>query len=74
MTNGFIDDVPVNAVRTWERGFLEYMSANFPQVGENLRQQKDLSKETEEALRRGIEQYKKTAVVAQPAGITKADL
>jgi F-type H+-transporting ATPase subunit alpha len=61
VTNGFIDDVPVNHVRAWERGFLDYMTVNYPQVGEGLRTQKDLSKELEEALRRGIEAYKQVA-------------
>ena len=75
VTNGFIDDVPVNQVRAWERGFLDYMTANYPQVGDGLRSQRDLSKDIEENLRRGIEAYKKVAAPSsKPAGITKADL
>jgi len=60
VTNGFLDDVPTPNVRAWERGFLEYMAASFPQVGDGLRQAKDMSKELEADLRRGIEAYKKT--------------
>src|SRR5881227_3241242 len=60
LTNGFLDDVPAGEVRQWERGFLEFMAARFPQVGDGLRQAKDLSKELEADLRRGIEAYKKT--------------
>ncbi|PYP68772.1 MAG: F0F1 ATP synthase subunit alpha [Gemmatimonadetes bacterium] len=60
VTNGFLDDVPTQEVRVWERGFLEFMAARFPQVGDGLRQAKDLSKELEADLRRGIEAYKKT--------------
>ena len=63
VTNGFLDDVPVNAVRDWERGFHDYMAAEYPQVGEGLRTQKDLTKELEADLRRGIEAYKKVARV-----------
>src|SRR5882672_788716 len=33
LTNGYLDDVPVSAVREWERGFLEFMKSKFPQVG-----------------------------------------
>ena len=58
VTNGFIDDVPTNAVREWERGFHEFMATKFPQVGATIRDSKTLSKETEEDLRRGIEAYK----------------
>jgi F-type H+/Na+-transporting ATPase subunit alpha len=57
--NGFIDDVPVNQLRVWESGFHEFMAAQFPQVGERIRSEKALSKETEADLRRAIEEYKK---------------
>jgi F-type H+-transporting ATPase subunit alpha len=60
VTNGFLDDVPTNAVREWERNFLEYMGASYPQVGDGLRQAKDLTKEIEADLRRGIEAFKKS--------------
>ena len=61
VTNGFLDDVPVGKVREWERGFHDYMGASFPQVGEGIRTQKDLTKDIEADLRRGIEAYKKVA-------------
>jgi F-type H+-transporting ATPase subunit alpha len=60
VTNGFLDDVPTAEVRSWERGFLEFMAARFPQVGDGLRQAKDLSKELEADLKRGIEAFKQT--------------
>jgi F-type H+/Na+-transporting ATPase subunit alpha len=71
VTNGFLDDVSVGAVREWERGFHEYMAATYPQVGEALRQTKDLGKDTEENLRRGLEAYKKVAGVdaGRPAAV-----
>ena len=59
MTNGFLDDLPVNRIREWERGFHVFMAAQFPQVGDALRREKVLSQDTEEALKRGIESYKK---------------
>src|SRR5258707_11566885 len=31
VTNGFIDDVDTDKVRAWEKGFQEYMKAQFPQ-------------------------------------------
>jgi F-type H+-transporting ATPase subunit alpha len=74
VTNGFVDDVPVAKVREWERGFHEFMTTSYPQVGEGLRTGKTMTKEIEADLRRGIEAYKKTVPAAKPAGITKADL
>ncbi len=58
--NGYIDDVPVNKVREWETGFHAYMKAQFPQIGDTIKKDRVVSKETEAELRRAIEQYKKT--------------
>src|SRR3954464_11475056 len=74
LTNGFIDDVPVNKVREWEKNFHEFMKTQFPQVGDGLRKSKALSKEIEADLKRGIEDYKKVAKVEAEKGITKKDL
>jgi len=61
VANGYIDDVDVAALRDWERGFHEFMSAKFPQVGERIRNEKAMSKETEADFKRAIDEYKKTA-------------
>ncbi|MEJ7810274.1 MAG: F0F1 ATP synthase subunit alpha [Gemmatimonadaceae bacterium] len=58
VTNGHVDDVPVEQVREWERGFHDFMMAQHPQVGEHVRSEKLLSKETEDLLKRAIASYK----------------
>jgi F-type H+-transporting ATPase subunit alpha len=60
VTNGFLDEIPLTDIRAWEKGFLEFIPAQFPQVLERLRSEKALSKENEADLRRAIEQYKQT--------------
>ncbi len=60
VTNGFIDDVPVAKVRAWETGFHAYMAAKYPQVGDAIRKEKVLSKETEATLKQAIDAYKKS--------------
>ncbi len=60
VTNGFIDDVPVAQVRAWESAFHAYMTAQHPQVGEAIRKEKVLSKETEAQLKHAIDAYKKS--------------
>ena len=60
VTNGFLDNVDVSRVRAWERGYLEYVRAQFPQVLESIRTTKALSKDVEPELKRSIEQYSKT--------------
>jgi F-type H+-transporting ATPase subunit alpha len=61
VTNGFLDDIDVNKIKEWERGFHEFMKSQFPQVGDSLRNKKEL-KDVEADLRRGIEAYKATQV------------
>jgi hypothetical protein len=61
VTNGLLDDVPVNQVRDWERGFQEFMAARYPQVGDRIRTEKTLSKEIEADLKRGIDAFKQIA-------------
>jgi F-type H+-transporting ATPase subunit alpha len=60
VSNGFIDDVDVAKVREWEAGFHTYVKAQFPQIGEKIKKEKVVSKETEAELRRAIEQYKQS--------------
>ena len=61
VTNGFLDDVAVKDLKAWERGFHDFMGTKFPQVGNAIRGERAISKESEAALRRGIEEYKKVA-------------
>jgi F-type H+/Na+-transporting ATPase subunit alpha len=65
VTNGHLDDVPVATVKEWERDFLEFARAQYPQVGERLRTEKVLSKETEADLKRAIDAFKQSF---RPAG------
>ncbi|GDX86279.1 ATP synthase subunit alpha [Gemmatimonadota bacterium] len=59
--HGYIDDVDTAKVREWESGFHAFMKAQFPQVGDTIRAEKAISKDTEADLRRGIDEYKKLA-------------
>ena len=61
VTNGYLDEVPVPQVREWERGFHEFMHTQYPQVGDAIRKEKAISKDTEADLQRAIGEYKKMA-------------
>jgi F-type H+-transporting ATPase subunit alpha len=58
VTNGFLDDVPVSDIKEWERGFLEYLHAQWPQIGQRLRKEKEIKKDLEEELKRAIAAFK----------------
>src|SRR5215212_5984388 len=47
VTNGFLDQVPVNEIRAWESSFLDFVGAQYPQVSSGIKQQKALTKEIE---------------------------
>ena len=65
VTNGFLDQVAVGDIKEWERGFLEFVEEQFPQVPQKLRSEKVLSKETEAELRRAIENYNQSRTPAK---------
>ena len=69
VTNGHLDDVPVNRIREWERGFHDYLHAQFPQIGQGIRKEKALSKELEADLKRAITQYKELTASASDAPV-----
>ena len=57
VTNGFIDELPVSEIKAWETGFLEYAGAQYPQIANEIRTKKAMSKEIEADLKRAIEAY-----------------
>ncbi len=62
VTNGFLDTIDTGKVRAWEKGFLEYLRAQFPQILDGMRTTKALAKDAEAELKRAIEQYTKSFV------------
>ncbi|GLC25986.1 F0F1 ATP synthase subunit alpha [Roseisolibacter agri] len=57
VTNGYLDAIPVNRIREWERGFLDYARTQYPQVGDTIRTSKALGKDVEADLKRAIEAF-----------------
>jgi F-type H+/Na+-transporting ATPase subunit alpha len=66
VSSGGLDDIAVARLRVWEKEFLAFMGQSYPQVGQKIRTEKVLSKDTEEELKRGIAAFKAT-----PAGAPK---
>lgn len=57
--NGYIDDVPLDKVITFETSFHRFMEANHPKIGKNIAQEKEITAQTEEALKKAITEFKK---------------
>ncbi|MBA7618267.1 ATP synthase subunit alpha [subsurface metagenome] len=56
--NGYLDDVPVEKVRAFEEGFHRFMETSHPEIGQRIAAEKELSDETEEALKQAIAEFK----------------
>ena len=57
VTNGYLDDVPVDKISPLEEAFLRFMESNHPEVGKAIASEKALSEKTEEALKNAITQF-----------------
>ena len=57
--NGFIDDIPTDKVMAFEKGFHQFMAAQYPDIGDTIARTRVLDDVTEEKLKAAIAEYKK---------------
>ncbi len=62
--NGYLDDIPVEKVVSFETDFHRFMEANYPEVGKAIRQQKEIAEKIEEALKITIDEFKTSLYAA----------
>jgi F-type H+-transporting ATPase subunit alpha len=58
VTNGYLDDVAVDKVITWEGSFHRFMEPNHPELEHKINDDKEIKPETEEALKAAIKEFK----------------
>jgi F-type H+-transporting ATPase subunit alpha len=58
VTNGFLDDVEVVAIRKWEQDFLAWVRATRPEVLQAIREKRELSQDVVAGLTGAIEAFK----------------
>jgi F-type H+-transporting ATPase subunit alpha len=61
VTNGYLDDVPVEKIAAFEQAFHHFMETNHPEVGQRIVADKEIKPETEEALKKAISEFKQSA-------------
>jgi F-type H+/Na+-transporting ATPase subunit alpha len=59
VTNGYLDDIPVEDGKRFEAEFLEFMETRHPEVGKHIVENGDLPEETEENLKAALDEFKK---------------
>ncbi len=73
VTNGFLDDVPVEEIQQWERDFHAYMASEQPQIGETLRREQKISDALEADLKRATEAFKASRAAGAPPSVARGE-
>jgi len=64
-TKGYLDDIPVEDVRRFEREFLSFLEAEHADILKEIKEKKDLTDEIENRLKQAIESFKKGFAVSE---------
>ncbi|KAF2961519.1 F0F1 ATP synthase subunit alpha [Fervidobacterium sp. 2310opik-2] len=60
--NGYLDDLPISAVRAFEEGLLKFIKERYVNILNEIRTTKQLSKENESKLHEAIKEFKEEFV------------
>ncbi len=60
VNNGYLDDIPVDKISSVEEAFHRFMDSSHPEVGKAIASSRDLSDETEDALKKAVTEFKLT--------------
>ena len=63
--NGYLDDVAVDKIAEFASGFREYLKAGSPQYTQGVKTSKVLGEAEETALKKAIDEYKKTFLATE---------
>ena len=61
VTNGYLDDLPVEKISAFEQGFHRFIETNHPKINQRILTDKEIKPETEEMLKSAISEFKKSA-------------
>jgi F-type H+-transporting ATPase subunit alpha len=61
VTNGYLDDVPVDKVMAWEGNFHRFMESRYHELEQRINVDKEITVEIEEALKTAIAEFKRGA-------------
>jgi len=67
VTNGYLDDVAVNQIKGWQQGFLDFMTAEHPEIGEEIRTRRVLTEDLAARVKAAIQEFKTIAAAPAPA-------
>lgn len=56
-TNGYADHISLDKMRTWELELIRYINSGYPEIGKDIAERKQITKETEQRLRQAIDAF-----------------
>ena len=57
-TQGFADEVPVEAMNQWQADLVRFLDASYPEIGREITEAKRISPESEARLREALSTFK----------------
>ena len=57
-TNGFLDDLPVDEVKPFERAFLPFLRDRFADLGLTIAKARDFTADQQETLKKAVNEFK----------------
>ncbi len=55
--NGYADAIPIERMKSWENELLRFMDTNHPEIGKEIHDKKQITKENEAALRQALDTF-----------------
>jgi F-type H+-transporting ATPase subunit alpha len=65
--NGFVDDLPVEAIRPFEQGFFRFVETRYPEIYQELSEKKIIGDDLRQKMERAIREYKEEVKAQRPA-------
>ena len=62
-SNGYMDDISVESIKSFEKQYYAYMDDHFPEIGKEIRKTGDFTEKTEKKLIKGILEFKKVGFI-----------
>ncbi len=66
-TRGYLDQVPINMIKTWQNDFLRFISTSYPQIPQSINDPAtkfDLTEQTEDLLKKALTEFNQTWLAA----------
>ncbi|OGD63726.1 F0F1 ATP synthase subunit alpha [Candidatus Beckwithbacteria bacterium RBG_13_42_9] len=71
--NGFLDDVPIEDIKRFEKELLGFMARSFPKIGREIMKEKQISEKLEREIKEAVETFKSQFLPTKKEEIIKSN-